>query len=488
MALDLSKLTGEERRELLELWQAADLAKRRNWLATYVPYPKQQDFHASGRIHRERLFMASNQSGKTLAGAAEVAFHATGLYPDGWPGYRFPRPTVGIVGSESFDLNKKGVQRMLVGRPDQRDLWGTAALPFDKIVKYTMVQGVQDAIASITVRHVSGQNSVIQLASYEQGRAKWQADTVDYVWMDEEPPLDIYMEALTRTNVTGGPMFITFTPLLGASAVVRLFIPVEGERAPHRDIINMTIEDALHYTPEQRSAIIAAYPEHEREARAFGRPILGSGMVFPVAESAITIQPIQLPAHWGRLVGMDFGWDHPTAAAWLAYDRDTDTIYVYKTYEKNKTTISAHAASIRAPASWVPVAWPHDGYQHDKAAGRSLKDMYKDAGLNMLPKHATFKDEDISSFSFEAGISEMLDRMQTGRLKVFNTCPEFFNEFRGYHRKDGKVVKIEDDTISAVRIGMMMIRYARTALELAPNKADSGPVVSFGVLDQETGY
>jgi phage terminase large subunit-like protein len=823
VAIDLDQLTEDEKRELIELWNLSEKKRQRNWLAGYRPYKKQVAFHNAGKNFRERCFMAANQSGKTLSAAAEIAIHATGLYPDWWDGWRFNRPTVGIVGSESFDLNKRGLQRLLLGRADQKEDWGTGTIPYDNLVRYTMVQGVQDAVASITVRHTpSGENSVIQLASYEQGRmqradspvltptgwraigalkvgdrviagdgsvttvegvfphgvkdlyeltfdsgvkticgaehlwtasnrttgpwrvmdtaalikrygdagerppsndliamphvgvvqfpyqrppvdpylvgallgdgcvrggrvrftsadseiveqvrraaaelgaglsqwydiqygftnsgrlraeltrlgmdgklahekeipesylwnapdvrfavlqglmdtdgtvskkgslgfastspklaegvaflvrsfggkaklrrregpdrkrpiyivalglpeaapfrltrkaqrcvrpetethrhilrsirkiapaeavciavahpselyvtddfvvthnTKWQADSVDYVFLDEEPPQDIYFEAMTRTNVSGGPIAMTFTPLLGASSVVRLFLPVSGERAPSRDLINMTIDDAEHYTPEERAAIIAQYPEHEREARAFGRPVLGSGMVFPVAESAIRIEPFAIPDYWGRILGVDFGYDHPTAGAWCAYDTDTDTMYVYKTYRKSRTIISEHAASLRSPAPWIPVAWPHDGLQHDKQAGRSIKDLYREAGLNMLPRHATFTDHDISSFSFEAGISEMLDRMQTGRLKVFSTCTEFFEEMRSYHRKDGKVVKVLDDVISAIRYAMMMRRHARSKRELAPQKTDLGvPLVSFGVLDPETGY
>ena len=58
-------------------------------LKYYKPYPKQRDFHAAGATARERLLMAGNQLGKTLAGGFEVAMHATGRYPDWWRGKRF---------------------------------------------------------------------------------------------------------------------------------------------------------------------------------------------------------------------------------------------------------------------------------------------------------------------------------------------------------------------------------------------------------------
>jgi hypothetical protein len=56
---------------------------------------------------------------------------------------------------------------------------------------------------------------------------------------------------------------------------------------------------------------------------------------------------------------------------------------------------------------------------------------------------------------------DMLDRMQTGRLKVFSGLNDWFEEFRLYHRLDGKIVKERDDLMSATRYAIMMLRFAK---------------------------
>ena len=81
------------------------------------------------------------------------------------------------------------------------------------------------SIDAVVVNSVHGGQSVIRFKSFDQGRSKWQADTVDAIWLDEEPPYDVYEEAITRTNTTNGPIYITFTPLKGMSEVVRRFPP-----------------------------------------------------------------------------------------------------------------------------------------------------------------------------------------------------------------------------------------------------------------------
>lgn len=225
-----------------------------------------------------------------------------------------------------------------------------------------------------------------------------------------------------------------------------------------RAVTRMTIDDAEHYSPEDRAAIIASYPPHEREARINGIPSMGSGRVFPVPEEEIKCAPIAIPDHWGQINGMDFGWDHPFAAVNIAWDRDADVIYVTKEYAQRETTPVNHAAAIRPWGEWIPCAWPHDGMQHDKGSGVPLKEQYAKQNLNMLAEKATFED---GSNGVEAGVMEMLDRMQTGRWKVFSTCEGWFKEFRLYHRVDGLIVKERDDRICAARYAMMMRRFAQ---------------------------
>jgi len=77
----------------------------------------------------------------------------------------------------------------------------------------------------------------------------------------------------------------------------------------------------------------------------------------------------------------------------------------------------------------------------------------------MLFTHAQFEDE---TNGVEAGITQMLERMQTGRWKVFPHLTQWLEEFELYHRKDGLIVKLNDDLISASRYAYMMRRFATT--------------------------
>jgi hypothetical protein len=162
------------------------------------------------------------------------------------------------------------------------------------------------------------------------------------------------------------------------------------------------------------------------------------------------------------------------AGACIAWDRDNDVIHIVRGLKvKGVADVampSVMGVNMKRWGEGIPTAWPHDGLQHDKGSGKQLAEQYRQAGLDMLDDHAT---HDAGGNGVEAGIQEMLERMRTNRFKVDETITEFFEEFRLYHRKDGKIVKLVDDLISAVRYAIMMKRYAVSDAEMSDGPGGS---------------
>ena len=390
----------------------------------------------------------------TLAGGMELAFHLTGIYPKWWPGKRFHGPTKWWASNTNNETVRDNPQRILMG---QGQNWGTGTIPGEMIVTQTMARGFPNLIDTVSIRHATGGMSHLQFKAYEQGRPKWQGETLSGgIWFDEEPDSEIYSEGITRL-APGAISLFTATPLLGMSDVVSEFYP--HPESPDRHLTMMTIEDAGHYTQAEREQRIAGYPPHEREARSQGIPMLGSGRVFPVAKEQIVEEALaEIPAHWPRLNGLDFGWDHPFAAVHGAWDRDADCVHIVHCYRERHAQPPIHAAAVKPWGEWVRSAWPHDGHQV-KGEGIEHAEQYRKAGLKMLPTHATFHS---GGYHVEPGLIEMLTRMETGRLRVASHLGDWLGEFQSYHRKDGKIVKERDDLMDATRVLLMSLRYART--------------------------
>mgnify|MGYP001809629296 CR=1 FL=1 len=191
-------------------------------------YPRHLEFFRAGAEYRERCFMAANRVGKTVSGGFECACHLTGLYPAWWEGKRFDRPVSGWAAGKTNETTRDIVQRKLLGRTVKgtvKSLDGTGIVPGERLGDVTWKQGVPDLVDTVAVRHVSGEWSTLGLKSYQQGRGSFEGTEQDFIWLDEEPPMDVYGECLIRTATTGGIVMITFTPLEGLSEVVMQFLP-----------------------------------------------------------------------------------------------------------------------------------------------------------------------------------------------------------------------------------------------------------------------
>ena len=455
----------------LELLREQKKRLRFNRIDQYDPYPYQQQFHETSKDSNQRLLMAANRIGKSFCGAAEMSYHLRGIYPDWWKGRRYDQPITAWAGGVSNETTRDIVQAELLGSPDDPDAFGSGAIPKNYIIKTERKPGVPNAKSVALIRHVSGGNSSLHFKAYEMGVEKWQGRSVDVVWLDEEPSRDIYSQAVTRTLDRRGMVYMTFTPEAGMTETVAAFM---NRIQAGQSLVNATWDDASekiksmkgqqgHLSEVVMEQILSAYSPHEREMRRYGRPSIGSGLIFPVDEEKIIIDPIAIKDHWPRIAAIDFGWDHPTAVVWCAVDRDEDVFYVYDCHRESKASPSIHAQAIRSRPHFIPIAYPHDGNRRDSMGNPGLADQYRNLGCNFLLQHFSNPPalgENKGSNSIEEGLMAMLQSMEAGNFKVFSTLSSWFEEFRMYHRKGGKVVPFRDDLMSATRYAFQSQRFA----------------------------
>jgi len=445
----------------IKIARELEFRKRTNVMKLYKPYLYQLKFHNSHAS--QRLLMAGNRVGKSFCGAMEMAYHCTGLYPNWWKGRKFKRPVRCWVGGVSNETTRDVCQKELCGQPDDPDAKGMGSIPLRLIGETVRKPGVPNAMNSVVIKHKSGGHSRIGFKAYEMGKEKWMGESLDVIWLDEEPPQSIYSQALTRTADKGGIVYMTFTPEQGMTETVTQFV---NNLKEGQELIQATWDDAPHMTKNIREQILLALPPHERKMREKGIPQLGSGLVFPVNEEDVTCEPFSVPTYYPRICAIDFGWDHPTACVWIAWDRDNDIVFVYDSYAMRQETVPVHASAIKSRGAWIPVIYPMDGRQADKGSGKSLAVQYREEGVNLLREHFTNPPqqgmkEGSGGNSVEAGVMEMLTRFQTKRLKIFSNQSKLLEELRMYHRKDGKIIPMHDDVLSALRYAVMSLRKTR---------------------------
>jgi phage terminase large subunit-like protein len=189
-------------------------------------YPKHLEFFRAGAEHRERLFMAGNRCGKTVAGAYEVALHLTGQYPKWWEGRRFECPIDAWVAGMRAQDTRDIVQLELLGKYGE---FGTGMIPGDALLTWSRKERPAHAVDTVSVRHASGGVSSLAFKAYAEGAPAFQGTAKHLIWTDEEPDIEVYVEANMRTMIVpgcaeGGIFICTFTPLDGWSDVVESFM------------------------------------------------------------------------------------------------------------------------------------------------------------------------------------------------------------------------------------------------------------------------
>ena len=489
-------------RETLELIEALTKSKEvknlHKWFRKgsglgFKDLPKHNAFFKAGVRYAERYISAANRVGKTISGAYETAVHATGLYPDDWEGRKWDRPVRGWAVGSTKETTRDILQKELIGSVEEP---GSGMIPPELILKVVNRPNSGGAIDYVLVKHVSGGSSLLGFKSYEQGIESFYGTALDFVWMDELPPLNIYSEAFTRTMTTNGMIYVTATPLAGLTPFVLSFynssdfLP-EGSEVP--GIVSISREqeekeilakmesgelDILDYeryknktkTDKSKAVVVAGWddapwleeaakkrmleatPAHLRQSRSTGLPSMGSGSVFTIPVEEILVKDFEIPSHWKKVGGLDVGWNN-TAASWLAINPDTDEVYLYSDYKRGQVEPPIHAAAFKQRGDWIRLNIDPASRGRSQTDGTRLFQSYIETGLKLV----------VADNAVEAGIAKMQEMFATGQLKVFKSCLEFQKEYVTYRRSEtGKIVKENDHILDSVRYALLGIKHART--------------------------
>ncbi len=190
--------------------------------------PKHRAFFVATGTHTEVQFRAGVRTGKTTAGGTAVAAFLVQDYPDWWYeiGARvYKVPTNIWACGQTVQSTRDIVQKELMGALGQV---GTGLIPPSHIQKIWSKPQTPGSIDTVEVYNMAGDICLLGFKSYDQKIETFVGTAKHCIWLDEEPPPDVYNECVYRTstlsNYAGrGIVLNTVTPLKGVTDFLKNF-------------------------------------------------------------------------------------------------------------------------------------------------------------------------------------------------------------------------------------------------------------------------
>jgi phage terminase large subunit-like protein len=180
---------------------------------------------------------------------------------------------------------------------------------------------------------VSNNDSVIYIKTYEQGAAAFQGDDIDVVWLDEEPPWDVFSEIVIRLADRKGILIATFTSLQGFT---RLVNRVWQSSDPNIKTCVLTAQENPFLTEEAKKQLYDSIDPDERASRWDGQPHIKQGLIYKGYNSEdhrikrfdYAKLILENPTRWELHEGIDPHERTPHHWLRFLYDRSNDIVYI----------------------------------------------------------------------------------------------------------------------------------------------------------------
>ena len=410
-------------------------------------HQKQVEFHKCDK--KNRWVFGGNRTGKTECGAVESIWLCRGEHP--------------------FKKLEKACDGWVVSlsRQVQRDVAQSKILSYLKpewIQDVVMSEGRKDSLSGgiidyILIKNVFGGVSKLGFKSCDQGREKFQGTSLDFVWFDEEPPYDIYIECKMRVIDRCGQIFGTMTPLKGLTWVYDE-IYVNEKNDPDIWHTFMTWQDNPFLASEEIQKLYECMSKDELESRCYGKFVGHSGGVYnEFDENVHVIEPFAVPYEWYDNISIDPGLNNPLSAHWYAVDFDGNVYVIAEHYQAQKDIIF-HSQKIKEICD--NLNWHRrNGYinalidsaasQRTLASTKSVADLFYDNGILVN----TNVNKDVFS-GIQRVKSYFKNANGKARLFIFKNCTNMIREIKTYRWGDGdNPIKKDDHAVDELRYYIM---------------------------------
>ena len=438
--------------KILKIEQIQKIRKEKNKLKFYNTgekiHKKQIEFHKCPK--KNRWVFGGNRSGKTECGAVEVIYMARGNHP-----YReIKKATTGWVVSLSTQVQRDVAQSKILNY-----------LNPDWIVDVVMISGRKDSYANgvidyILIKNVFGTISKIGFKSCDQGREKFQGTSLDYVWFDEEPTQDIYMECRMRVLDKDGDIFATMTPLKGMTFVYdEIYLNKYNDENVWCEF--MQWDDNPYISETAKKALKASMSEDELRSRQYGEFMDFGGKVYPEFDEHVhVIEPFDVPYDWQDKLSIDPGLKNPLSCHWYAVDYDGNVYVVAEHYESEKDIIY-HSEKIHEISNNLHWHRNSNGMLEsliDSAANQTTLASKKSVS-DLFYEHNILTNTNVNKDVF-TGIQKVKSYLKNAngetKLYIFNTCKNLIREIKTYRwGKGDSPMKVDDHSMDELRYYIM---------------------------------
>ena len=414
-----------------------------------IVHQKQLAFHKCGK--KNRWVFGGNRTGKTECGAVETIWLLRGNHP--------------------YKESKKDVCGWVVSLSSQvqRDVAQDKILQYlnpDWIVDIVMQSGKREnpshgIIDKIYIKNVFGGVSTLGFKSCDQGREKFQGTSLDFVWFDEEPPFDIYLECKMRVLDRCGEIFGTMTPLKGLSFVYdEIYLNKSGDEQIWYE--TMSWQDNPYLDKTEVQSLLSNMSKDEIDARCYGKFTFGSGLVYSnFDENKNVIEPFEIPFDYQDNISIDPGFRNALSCHFYARDYDGNVFVVAEHYAEN-LTVEEHSIAIKKLAD--SLGWKRGfdgklealidsaGLQKTLASQKSVVDLFFENGIVANPK----VDKNLF-VGIEKVKRYICDATGDRRLFIFKNCINLIREIKSYFWGKEAPIKRDDHCLDELRYYIMHI-------------------------------